>query len=298
MGRDVLLASTQVNLETWKDSVELELGPLEPGHYFVDCGGERQNFHIVERHARPRERRLAISLLIPSDGSATEHTLRSLCECGVRVDAWSNCRFALTCVSASGSLTKFFCADNSGQYVLHLSDLPINDAVTWINLRARSWLAQSNEMHLVSKPYVDRRDVCISGGWLRAKVHGAPAGTPASVMLVPSRPWRDQLEIIPVVVASDCHIATKIPDCNNVEWLAIVDAQVATAWLISRAPRPSTPKVTDFRSAVQGISKMQMQLQLLGVLGADAAEIVGFLSMALLAQKVAIPASRPRHPTG
>ncbi len=291
VGHDLLLAAAQINLNQGEDSAVLRLDQLESGYYYVACGKERQSFQIVDRRPTPSEQRMAISLVACEDGPAEEYTLRSFSLHGIRVEAWPNCRFVATCTGTSGSSDKRFSADEQGRCVIQLSDLPIDEAATWCNLRARAWLARSNEIHLVSKPYVDSRDVSITCGWLRVKIRGVLPGTSGHVMLVAPQPWTAAVTTTPVTIGHGSYLEAKIPSPSEIGWLAILDDHEENAWLVDRVSGPQRFSVDDFRSAVQGFSDMPNQLHLLKVLDKDAPELLSFVRLSCLARSVDIPAS-------
>lgn len=264
---------------------------LLPGIYRAELAGQRQDFRVVEFAPRLSDDRFEIALVPPGACNGLECPMRLLCEEGIRVRTWRHCRFSLSCRGSTGSTTRFFNADSSGTRLVHVSELSIDEEASWTDVQARAWLATSNVLHFVSKPYVEAGEFAMGEGFVRARIRGLPERSNVYVVLMPIYPWRTP--VTRVLCTTDDHgwVEASIPPVQDVTSVAIVDGHLTSTWFALSICKPPRYSTSDLRDVLEAGMDTREAARLARIVGAGHGELQALLEIAAVAKDSGIPTS-------
>lgn len=236
-GHESLLASISLDGMSHPDPTVLELPQLIKGFYVIRSKSLREPryFRLTSDLPHMAYSTMDVSIrLLRTDQVASADDMRHFQDQGVEVRSWPFARVTLTVWTAAGSYASYVRMDCNGMRIVRAHDVDLPQTAEWAKIQANAWLAVSEPLEIVLRPYVAPDDWIIEDRRLTARVRGVDAGTGCVLVGVADKPWRAGISETQGKVGADSQTGIDMPAMLTSGWIILMDAAHSGAWLLSR----------------------------------------------------------------
>jgi hypothetical protein len=239
-GREILYDSIKLG-SNLADPIVFSLPSLEAGFYVIRGLNAPKYLNLVPEVNYPPINNMHVSLRLLHDEKVISlDDMRHFQSKGAQITSWPFSRVDLKVQTETGTHSFPIRTDGEGKRIVLANEINLPSTTKWVKLQGRAWLAQSETVELVLRPYVAPNDWSICDGELAAQVKGVQEGTPFVLSFVPDRPWNSNIEECSGVVDSNLELRVNLPSENPIRWITLSDASKEAVWLLTTIGQEDT----------------------------------------------------------
>lgn len=215
----------------------LELPELTKGFYVIRSKSlsEPSYFSLTSELPQIPDFSMDVSIrLLRADEVVNVDDMRHFESQGVEVISWPYARVMFKVSTEAGSRGYPIRMDSNGRKVVRTHDVDLPQTAKWAKIQANAWLAISEAIEIVLRPYVAPDDWILEGRKLIAKIRGVDSGTGCVLAIIPDKPWKASISESQGKVGADSQIDIDVPVMPISGWIILMDNAYSGALLFSR----------------------------------------------------------------
>lgn len=290
-GRELLIASVSLDGKGQPNPVILELPALDSGFYVIRGLNEPKYFSVTSDlpHATSVNMHVNIQLL-QSDEAISVDDVRHFEHEGIEIRGWPYARVMFKVFTEAGSNAYPVRLDSDGRRVIRAYDIDLPHATKWARIQANAWLAASELIELVLRPYVSPDDWVLGAGKLIARIRGVDAETGCVLGIIPDRPWYTAICESERTVGPDMQVDIDLPVMSSSGWIILTDSTYSGVWLFSRIGQSDIAyDIQDFQTLYQNEYDLPYYLTMVEQTDAGLHQMCCMVRLANLARNAKIP---------
>lgn len=236
-GHESSVASVLLDGMNHPEPAILELPELTKGFYVIRSKSlsEPSYFSLTSELPQIPDFSMDVSIrLLQADEVVNVDDIRHFESQGIEVISWPYARVMFKVSTEAGSYGHFIRMDANGRKVVRAHDVDLPQTAKWAKIQADAWLAVSEAIEIVLRPYVAPDDWILEGRKLITKIRGVDAGTGCVLAIIPDKPWEASISESKGKVGADSQIDIDVPVMPISGWIVLMDNAYSGAWLFSR----------------------------------------------------------------
>jgi len=236
-GHESLVASIRLDGVNHPEPAILELSELTKGFYVIRSKSlsEPSYFKLTSELPQIPDFGMDVSIhLLRAHEVVNVDDMRHFQSQGLEMISWPFARVTLKVSTESGTRDYPVRMDSDGRRVVHVDDIDLPQTAKWARIQANAWLAVSDAIEIVLRPYVAHDDWILKGRKLNAKIHGVDSGTECVLVTIPDKPWKKSISKRQGKVGAGSQIKINVPVMPILGWIILMDNDCSGAWLLSR----------------------------------------------------------------
>lgn len=215
----------------------LELPELTKGFYVIRSKSlsEPSYFRLTSELPKIPDFSMDVSIrLLQADEVANVDDMRHFESQGIEMISWPYARVTFKVLTEAGTRDYPIRMDSDGKKVVRAHDVDLPQTAKWAKIQANAWLAVSEAIEIVLRPYVAPDDWILEGRKLNAKIRGVDSGTGCVLVTIPDKPWKTSISESQGKVGADSQTEIDAPVMPILGWIILMDNDYSGAWLFSR----------------------------------------------------------------
>lgn len=290
-GREVFVTSISLDGKGQPDPAILELPALDSGFYVIRGLNEPKYFSLISELPHITSVSMHVSIrLLQSDNAINADDMRHFEQQGVEIRSWPYARVMFKVLTEVGSHAYPLRLDSDGRRVVRAHDIDLPCVTKWARIQANAWLASSEPIELVLRPYVAPEDWILEDGKLIARIRGVDPGTGCGLGIIPNKPWYKNICESQGTVSSDSQIEIDLLVIPSSGWIILTDSAYSSVWLFSRIGESDVAyDIQDFQALYQDEFSLPCYLAMVEQADASLHQMCCLVRLANLARNANIP---------
>jgi hypothetical protein len=290
-GHEFLVSSVSLDGLNHPQPAILELPTLSNGFYVIRGLSEPTYFSLTSEPPRTPTAGMYVSIrLLQSDESISADDMRHFESAGVETMSWPYAKIMFKVTTEAGSHAYPIRMGADGRKVVRAHDVDLPHSAKWAKIQANAWLAVSESIELVLRPYVAHDDWILEGGKLIAHIRGVDSGTKCALVIIPDKPWEATISESQGKVWAGSQIDIDVPVRSLLGWIVLMDSAYSGAWLFSRIGEADVVyDIEDFQALYRSEFVLPPYLSMVELADTNLYQMCCLTRLAALARQVGIP---------
>lgn len=292
-GHEFLIASASLDGVNYSEPAIFELPALSKGFYVIRSRSlsEPKYLSLTSEPPRTPTPSMHVSIrLLQSDAAISPDDMRHFESVGVETMSWPYAKVMFKVATEAGSHAYPIRMGADGRKVVRAHDIDFPHSAKWARIQANAWLAVSESIELVLRPYVAHDDWVLEDSKLIAHIRGVDTGSGYVLGIIPDKPWEATISESQGKVGAGSQVDIDVPVIPPSGWIILMDSAYSGVWLFSHIGEAGVVyDIKDFQALYCSEFVLPSYLSIVELADTTLYQMCCLVQIAALARQAGIP---------